>query len=99
MRKLSFGKAINEALNQEMERDDKIFVIGEDVAQMGGDFGITRGLWKKYGDRRVKNTPLSEAAILGIANGAAMAGLRPVAEIMFADFITEILSLNVMINW
>jgi len=89
MRKLSFGKAINEALNQEMERDDKIFVIGEDVAQMGGDFGITRGLWKKYGDRRVKNTPLSEAAILGIANGAAMAGLRPVAEIMFADFITE----------
>lgn len=89
MRKLSFGKAINEALDQEMGRDSKIFVIGEDVAQMGGDFGITQGLWEKYGEKRVKNTPLSEAAILGIANGAAMAGLRPVAEIMFADFITE----------
>ncbi|HBY57217.1 MAG TPA: alpha-ketoacid dehydrogenase subunit beta [Candidatus Atribacteria bacterium] len=89
MRKLSFGKAINEALDQEMERDEKVFVLGEDVAKMGGDFGITRGLWKKYGDKRVKDTPLSEAAILGIANGAAMAGLRPVAEIMFADFITE----------
>lgn len=89
MRKLSFGKAINEALNQEMERDERVFVIGEDVAQMGGDFGITQGLWEKYGDKRVRNTPLSEAAILGIANGAAMTGLRPVVEIMFADFITE----------
>lgn len=89
MRKLSFGKAINEALNQEMERDERVFVIGEDVAQMGGDFGITQGLWEKYGDKRVRNTPLSEAAILGIANGSAMTGLRPVVEIMFADFITE----------
>lgn len=89
MRKLSLAMAINETLHQEMERDDSIFVLGEDVARMGGDFGITQGLLAKYGERRVKDTPLSEAAILGICNGAAFTGLRPVAEIMFADFLTE----------
>lgn len=89
MRKISFRQALNEALHEEMARDETVFVLGEDVARMGGDFGVTRGLWAKFGDRRVKDTPLSEAAILGAANGAAFAGLRPVAEIMFADFITE----------
>lgn len=89
MRTLSMLEAINEALHQEMERDETVFVFGEDVAKQGGDFGATRGLWKKFGDKRVKDTPLSEAAIAGVANGAAMAGLRPVAEIMFGDFITE----------
>ncbi|MGI9860864.1 alpha-ketoacid dehydrogenase subunit beta [Moorella naiadis] len=89
MRTLSFRQAINEALHEEMARDERVFILGEDVARMGGDFGVTRGLWAKFGDRRVKDTPLSEAAILGVANGAAFAGLRPIAEIMFADFITE----------
>jgi pyruvate/2-oxoglutarate/acetoin dehydrogenase E1 component len=89
MRTITFGQAINEALRQEMERDPNVFILGEDVARMGGDFGITRGLWQKFGDMRVLDTPLSEAAIVGLANGAAFAGLRPVAEIMFADFITE----------
>lgn len=84
-RKLSYTKAINEAMHQEMERDDKVFVLGEDVGRMGGDFGLTQGLWQKWPDR-VIDTALSEQAIVGVANGAAIAGLRPVAEIMFADF-------------
>ncbi|MCL4459939.1 MAG: alpha-ketoacid dehydrogenase subunit beta [Chloroflexi bacterium] len=89
MRTISFLQAINEALRQEMERDETVFLLGEDIAKMGGDFGATRGLWQRFGSERVKDTPLSEAAILGVANGAAFVGMRPVAEIMFADFITE----------
>lgn len=89
MRKLKFSQAINEALHQEMERDEDVFVLGQDIGRMGGDFGVTKGLWKKYGDRRVIDTPLSEAAMVGLSNGAAFTGLRPVVEIMFADFITE----------
>lgn len=84
-RKLSYTKAINEAMHQEMERDENVFVLGEDVGRMGGDFGLTQGLWQKWPDR-VIDTALSEQAIVGVANGAAIAGLRPVAEIMFADF-------------
>ena len=84
-RKLSYTKAINEAMHQEMERDDKVFVLGEDVGRMGGDFGLTQGLWQKSPDR-VIDTALSEQAIVGVANGAAIAGLRPGAEIMCADF-------------
>ncbi len=89
MRELKFSQALNEALHQEMERDEDVFVLGQDVGKMGGDFGVTKGLWKKYGDRRVIDTPLSEAAMVGLSNGAAFTGLRPVVEIMFADFITE----------
>ena len=84
-RKLSYTKAINEAMRQEMERDETVFVLGEDVGRMGGDFGLTQGLWNKWPER-VIDTALSEQAIVGVANGAAIAGLRPVAEIMFADF-------------
>lgn len=86
MRRISYGKAINEALYQEMERDENVFIIGEDVAKMGGDFGVTRGIWQKWPDR-AKDTALSESAIIGLASGAAICGLRPVAEIMFADFL------------
>ena len=85
-RKITFSKAINEALTQEMERDEKVFIIGEDVAKMGGDFGITSGIWERWPDRAY-DTPLSEAAFIGLASGAALCGLRPVAELMFADFI------------
>lgn len=84
---ISYGKAINEALHQEMERDENVFILGEDVAKMGGDFGITSGIWSKW-PHRAKDTALSESAILGLACGAAICGLRPVAEIMFADFMT-----------
>ena len=85
-RKITYAKAINEALHQEMERDNRVFVLGEDVAKMGGDFGITQGIWEKW-PNRAKDTALSELAILGLSNGAALCGLRPVPEIMFADFL------------
>ncbi len=80
-------RAINEALNEEMARDENVFIIGEDVGGPGGAFGATKGLLETYGERRVKDTPISESAIVGLAVGAAVQGLRPVAEIMFADFL------------
>jgi pyruvate dehydrogenase E1 component beta subunit len=70
-----------------MAEDEKVFLLGEDIGHMGGDFGVTRNLFKKYGPERVRDTPLSEAAIIGTAVGAAMVGMRPVPEIMFADFL------------
>ena len=85
-RKLSFSKALNEALHQSMELDENVFIIGEDVAKMGGDFGITQGIWHKW-PNRAYDTPLSEQAIIGLCSSAAALGLRPVAEIMFADFL------------
>ena len=83
---ISYSKAINEAMHQEMERDERVFVLGEDVAKMGGDFGLTQGIYHRWPDR-IFDTALSEAAIIGLANGAALCGLRPIAEIMFADFM------------
>ena len=80
-RTITFSKALNEALHQEMERDEKVFVIGEDVAKMGGDFGITSGIWVKWPDRAF-DTALSEAAIVGLSCGAAVCGLRPVDVIL-----------------
>lgn len=85
-RKLSFSKALNEALIQSMEQDEDVFIIGEDVAKMGGDFGITQGIWQRW-PNRAYDTPLSEQAIIGLCSSAAALGLRPVAEIMFADFL------------
>lgn len=80
-------EAIREALDEEMARDSRVIVLGEDVGVKGGVFVATRGLIEKYGPERVIDTPLSESAIVGVAIGAAMNGLRPVAEIQFADFI------------
>jgi len=85
----TFVQALNEALDIAMANDPNVYMLGEDIGEMGGDFGVTRGLWAKYGDARVRDTPLSEAAIIGTAVGSAMLGMRPVAEIMFADFIGE----------
>lgn len=87
MKDLRYIKAINEALHEEMTRDESVFVIGEDVGAPGGAFGGTRGLLQAFGERRVRDTPISESAIMGLALGAAMKGLRPVVEIMFADFL------------
>ena len=87
-RELSFVKALNEAMHQEMERDDSVFIIGEDIGRRGGDFGATVDLWKRWPDR-CRDTPLSEAAITGLGVGAAMAGMRPIVEIMFVDFLPE----------
>jgi pyruvate dehydrogenase E1 component beta subunit len=89
VRKSSFVKALNTALDLGMERHPEMFLIGEDIGEMGGDFGVTRKLWAKYGEDRVRDTPLSEAAIIGTCVGSAMMGMRPVAEIMFADFLGE----------
>jgi len=85
MRQIVFIQAINEALDEEMARDEKVFIIGEDV--QSGVFGASRGLVNKYGTDRVMDTPLSETAVAGAALGAAMAGYRPVADFMFADFM------------
>lgn len=87
MTETRYIKVIAQALDEEMERDPSVFVIGEDVAASGGAFGGTRGLLEKYGPRRVRDTPISEAAIAGLALGAALKGLRPVVEIMFSDFL------------
>ncbi|MBI4315389.1 MAG: alpha-ketoacid dehydrogenase subunit beta [Chloroflexi bacterium] len=82
-------QALTEALDMAMGKDANVFLLGEDIGKMGGDFGVTRGLFDKYGAERVRDTPLSEAAIVGTCVGAAMVGMRPVAEIMFADFLGE----------
>jgi acetoin:2,6-dichlorophenolindophenol oxidoreductase subunit beta len=88
MKSMTIVQALNNALDLMMAENDKVFLLGEDIGRMGGDFGVTKGLWAKYGGERVRDTPLSEAAIVGSAVGAAMVGMRPVAEIMFADFLT-----------
>ena len=87
MAKKTYLQALNDALRQEMERDPNVFILGEDVGQFGGCFGVTQGLFDKFGEARVKDTPITESAIIGAATGAAAAGLRPVCEIMFVDFI------------
>jgi pyruvate/2-oxoglutarate/acetoin dehydrogenase E1 component len=83
---LTYRDAVAAGLAQEMERDGSVYFIGEDVAAAGGVFKTTGGLLERFGPRRVRDTPISEEAIVGAAMGAAMAGLRPVAEIMFSDF-------------
>ncbi len=86
MKKIMYREAVASALAEEMRKDDKIFVMGEDVAITGGVYKATKGLLEEFGPSRVRNTPLSELAILGTATGAAMCGSRPVAEIMHVDF-------------
>ncbi|MPZ70404.1 MAG: alpha-ketoacid dehydrogenase subunit beta [Actinobacteria bacterium] len=87
MAELSYRDAVAAGLAQEMERDDTVYMIGEDIAAAGGVFKATPGLLERFGPRRVRDTPISEEAITGAAMGAAMTGLRPVAELMFSDFI------------
>ncbi len=84
---MTFRDAINKTLDEALERDPSVFLIGEDIGPLGGAFQVTKGLWKKYGTKRVRNTPISEAAIIGTAIGTACTGLRPIAEIMFCDFL------------
>jgi pyruvate dehydrogenase E1 component beta subunit len=84
---MNFSMAINEALRLEMERDPNVYIVGEDVGAFGGCFGVTSGLLAQFGEKRVRDTPITESAIIGTSVGAAVAGLRPVAELMFVDFI------------
>jgi len=88
MKKMHMLDAINEALHEEMARDERVFVIAEDVGEYGGVWNATRGLYEKYGAMRAMDTPISEAGFTGLCVGAAMAGLRPVTEIMYFDFVT-----------
>lgn len=88
MAEIFYREAVKEAIAEEMRRDPRVFVMGEDVAIYGGAYGATRGLLDEFGEERVRDTAISEAAIAGAAVGASMAGLRPVAEIMYFDFMT-----------
>ena len=87
MRELMVRDAIREALDEEMARDNTVFQMGEDIGVIGGNFKCTVGLRDKYGDLRVKDTPISEQGFVGMGVGAALTGLRPVVELMFADFM------------
>jgi pyruvate dehydrogenase E1 component beta subunit len=87
MAKKTYLQALNEAMRLEMERDPNVFIIGEDVGKFGGCFGVTQGLFDKFGPERVMDTPITESVIVGASVGSAASGLRPVAELMFVDFI------------
>ena len=87
MRTMTFRDALNEAIHEEMARDDRVFLIGEDIATHGGNLAVTKGIPEAFPDR-IRETPISEAAIVGIAVGAALAGMRPIAEVMYIDFVT-----------
>jgi pyruvate/2-oxoglutarate/acetoin dehydrogenase E1 component len=95
-REISYLEAVREALIQEMRRDPTVFILGEDVGVYGGAFGVTRGMLEEFGPERIRDTPISEAAIAGAATGAALMGMRPVMEIMFMDFLT--ISMNQLVN-
>jgi pyruvate dehydrogenase E1 component beta subunit len=96
MREITYREAIREALREEMRRDDRVFILGEDVAVPGGIFKVTQGLLAEFGPERIFDTPLSESAIVGAAVGASLMGMRPVAEVMFADFTT--IAMDAIVN-
>lgn len=87
MKELTYAQAICEALDEEMERDSNVLILGEDVAFIGGNFKTSVGLYEKYGDLRVKDTPISEAGFVGMGVGMAITGLKPIVELMFSDFL------------
>ena len=88
MPELSYREAVRDALSQAMRRDEDVFIMGEDIAEMGGSMAVTQGMLAEFGPERVRNTPISEMAIVGAGIGAAMQGMRPVVEIMYEDFTT-----------
>src|SRR5512133_988707 len=88
MPELSYREAVRDALSTAMRQDEDVFIMGEDIAEMGGSMGVTAGMLAEFGPERVRNTPISEMAIVGAGIGAAMQGMRPVVEIMYEDFTT-----------
>jgi acetoin:2,6-dichlorophenolindophenol oxidoreductase subunit beta len=88
MPELTYREAVRDAMSEAMRRDDDVFVMGEDIAEMGGSMGVTQGMLDEFGPDRVRNTPISEMAIVGAGIGAAVAGMRPIVEIMYQDFMT-----------
>jgi pyruvate dehydrogenase E1 component beta subunit len=96
MREVTYREAVRDGLAAAMRNDESVFIMGEDIAEMGGSMGVTQGLLEEFGAERVRNTPISEMAIVGAGIGAAMAGMRPIVEIMYEDFLT--LSLEQIVN-
>jgi pyruvate/2-oxoglutarate/acetoin dehydrogenase E1 component len=96
VRHLQYRQALNEALHEEMERDPMVCLLGEDIGKYGGPFKITEGLYERFGGKRVRDAPISEAGFCGIAVGASMTGLRPVVEVLYVDFVT--LAMDQIVN-
>jgi len=96
VREIMYRDAIREAMAEEMRRDSRVFLMGEDVAEHGGNFLVTTGLFEEFGEGRVFDTPLSESALVGAGVGAAMMGMRPIVEVMFADFVT--IAMDAIVN-
>ncbi|MDR2181897.1 MAG: alpha-ketoacid dehydrogenase subunit beta [Treponema sp.] len=96
MREITYAEALKEAMCEEMRKDERIILMGEDVGIYGGAFGVSRGMFEEFGAKRVRDTPISELVITGCAVGAAMTGLLPIVEIMFSDFIT--LAMEQLVN-
>ncbi|WP_129597209.1 alpha-ketoacid dehydrogenase subunit beta [Anaerophilus nitritogenes] len=94
--KMTFLEAIKTGMDHEMKKNENVYILGEDVGPFGGCFGVTAGLFDKYGDKRVRDTPISEGAIVGCAVGSAATGLRPIAELMFGDFVT--VAMDMIVN-
>src|ERR671917_1294102 len=88
MPETTYREALRHAMSEAMRRDDDVFIMGEDIAEMGGSMGVTQGMVAEFGPERVRNTPISEMALVGTGVGAAMQGMRPVVEIMYEDFLT-----------
>jgi acetoin:2,6-dichlorophenolindophenol oxidoreductase subunit beta len=88
MAELTYREAVRDAMSEAMRRDDDVFIMGEDIAEMGGSMGVTQGMLDEFGPDRVRNTPISEMAIVGAGIGAAVAGMRPIVEVMYQDFMT-----------
>src|SRR5436190_20220695 len=88
MPELTYREAVRDALATVLRQDEDVFIMGEDIAEMGGSMGVTQGMLEEFGPQRVRNTPISEMALVGCAIGAAMQGMRPVAEVMYEDFLT-----------
>ena len=96
MPEITYREAVRDALAQALREDDRVFVMGEDIAEMGGSMGVTQGLLGEFGPERIRNTPISEIAITGAGIGAAVQGMRPVVEIMYEDFLT--ISMEQLVN-
>jgi acetoin:2,6-dichlorophenolindophenol oxidoreductase subunit beta len=88
MPETTYREAVRDAMSEAMRRDDDVFIMGEDIAEMGGSMGVTQGMLQEFGPERVRNTPISEMAIVGAGVGAAIAGMRPIVEVMYQDFMT-----------
>src|SRR3970282_1559240 len=88
MAERTYREAVRDAMSEAMRRDEDVFIMGEDIAEMGGSMGVTHGMLDEFGPERVRNTPISEMAIVGAGIGAAMQGMRPVVEVMYEDFLT-----------